>query len=81
MGAILARLGYYYRREGRYVKAVDLSLAAVEWYDKHPGIATDGMIRAYADLATLYSTLALTEKALEINARVIRMAAISSQSI
>lgn len=75
VGAILARLGYYYRREGRYVKAVDLSLAAVEWYDKHPGIATDGMIRAYADLAALYSTLALTEKALEINARVIRMAA------
>ena len=33
------------------------------------------MIRAYADLAALYSTLALTEKALEINARVIRMAA------
>lgn len=75
VGAILARLGYYYRREGRYVKAVDLSLAAVEWYDKHPGIATDGMIRAYADLAALYSTLALTEKALDINARVIRMAA------
>ena len=49
-GAILARLGYYYRREGRYVRAVDLSLEAVEWYDKHPGIATDGMIRACADL-------------------------------
>lgn len=78
VGAILARLGYYYRREGRYVKAVDLSLAAVEWYDKHPGIATDGMIRAYADLAALYSTLALTEKALDINARVIRMAAVKT---
>nr|WP_250738272.1 helix-turn-helix transcriptional regulator [Bacteroides fragilis] len=74
-GAILARLGYYYRREGRYVRAVDLSLEAVEWYDKHPGIATDGMIRACADLAALYSTLALTEKALEINAKVVWMAA------
>lgn len=70
-GAILARMGYFYRREGKYKRAVDLSLEAIHWYDAHPGIGVDGMIRAHADLAALYSTLGLYDKALEINAKVI----------
>lgn len=72
-GDILARMGYFYRREGRYEQSVDILLQAVNWYEQHPEASIVGKIRAYGDLAALYSTLELDDKALQANAYSIQL--------
>lgn len=72
-GDVLARMGYFYRREGKYEQAVDMLLQAVEWYEKHPDAPLAGKVRTYGDLAALYSTLELYDKAFESNAYAIQL--------
>lgn len=73
IGVVLARMGFFYRREAKYRLSVDYLLEALQWYDAHPEVAPLGKIRACADLSTLYSTLELNDKAFETNAEAIRL--------
>lgn len=74
VGAVLARMGFFYRRGGEYRLSVDFLLEALQWYETHPEAIQVGKIRVYTDLSTLYSTLELDDKAFEANAEAIRLA-------
>lgn len=79
-GTVLARMGYFYRREGRYEQAVDNLLEATQWYERHPEVPLDGKIRTYGDLAALYSTLELYDEAFKANAHAIQLSISSSNN-
>lgn len=70
-GDVLARMGYFHRRDGNYERAVDVLHEAIRWYEEHPGGSPTGRVRVHSSLASLYVTLELYDKALECNARAI----------
>lgn len=65
---VLSFLGYYYRRNGEYEKAAQLFIEAIEWGRNRVKKPTKGMVYAYANIAALYSSLSLNDKALEATA-------------
>lgn len=74
---VLSFLGYYYRRNGEYEKAAQLFIEAIErgrWtsgkggHGKLAARPTQGTVYAYANLAALYSSFSLNDKALETTA-------------
>ena len=69
---VLSQTGYFYRRNGDYRRALEYLHEAMDTLNSNPTSGTvRGNIKLMGNLSNLYSTLGLSQEALELNAKAI----------